>query len=84
MEAQVPAATDTKTARGVFDDLALATPIFPAAMPALRQWIQCWDRSHDHASADLPGVRVAIGLDSIWITLYLGPSRGSPTPGNSV
>ncbi len=85
MEAQVPAGTDAKTARGVFDDLAAATPAFLDAMPAIRQWIQGWNGSRGIVDKAVPSARVAIESDSIWITFSLSrvPRFGSPLPSSS-
>jgi hypothetical protein len=86
MEGQVPAGTDAKTAKGVFDDLTAATPVFSSAMPAIRQWIQVWNGSSGLVSTDVPGAHVSIESDATWITLTLArvPRFGSPTPGSSV
>ncbi len=86
MEGQVPSATDAKTAKGVFDDLTAATPVFSSAMPAIRQWIQGWNGSRGLVSTDIPSAHVSIESDAIWITLTLArvPRFGSPTPGSSV
>jgi hypothetical protein len=85
MEAQVPAATDVKTAKAVFDDLT-ATPVFSTAMPAIRRWIQDWNGSRGPASTDIPSAHVSIESDATWIMLTLArvPRFGSPTPGSSV
>jgi hypothetical protein len=86
MTAQVPAATDAQTAKGVFDDLTAATPVFSSAMPAIRQWIEGWSGSTGLISTDIPSARVGIESDRIWITLTLArvPRFGSQTPGSSV
>jgi hypothetical protein len=75
--AQVPAATDLSTARAVFDDLVTATPAFSMAQGSLRTWIDAWDSSDDHASGAFSDVRIALGLDRTWITLYLVVARSS-------
>ena len=86
LEAQAPAGTDANTARGVFDDLTAATPVFSTAMPAIRQWIQSWNGSRGLVSTNIPGAHVSIESDATWITLTLArvPRFGSPTPGPSV
>jgi hypothetical protein len=85
MEAQVPVATDVNAAKGVFDELMLATPMFSIATPAIRQWIQDWNGSRGLVSTDIPSAHVSIESDPIWITLSLDrvPRFGSPTPGSS-
>ncbi len=86
MEAQVPAATDVKTAKAVFDDLTAATPVFSTAMPAIRRWIQDWNGSRGLASTDIPSAHVSIESDATWIMLTLArvPRFGSPTADSSV
>jgi hypothetical protein len=86
LEAQAPAMTDAKTAKGVFDDLMAATPVFSTVMPAIQQWIQGWNGSSGLVSTDVPGAHVSIESDATWITLTLDrvPRFGSPTPDSSI